>query len=67
MAELIIRLITIRERNTPMGRVLMHYLLEWRNQTPYGRPSDFVFPSLQKRAGSDLRLRILPRSFATIG
>jgi integrase len=37
------------ERNAPMGRVLMHYLLEWRNQTPYGRPNDFVFPSLQKR------------------
>jgi integrase len=37
------------ERNAPMGRVSMHYLLEWRSQTPYGRPSDFVFPSLQKR------------------
>lgn len=37
------------ERNSPMGRVLMHFLLEWRNQTPYGRPTDFVFPSLQKR------------------
>jgi integrase len=37
------------DRNAPMGRVLMHYLLKWRNQTPYGRPTDFVFPSLQKR------------------
>jgi len=27
----------------------MHYLSEWRNQKLYGRPTDFVFPSLQKR------------------
>lgn len=53
------------ERNAPMGRVLMHYLLEWRTQTPYGRPTDLVFPSLQKEwQGSDLR-RILPHSLAT--
>ena len=27
----------------------MHYLREWHKQTPYGRPTDFVFPSLQKK------------------
>ena len=30
-----------------MGRVLAHYLREWHKQTPYGRPTDFVFPSLR--------------------
>ena len=37
------------ERDVPMGSVLAHYLREWHKQTPYGRPADFVFPSLQKR------------------
>jgi integrase len=34
------------ERDVPMG----HYLREWRKQTPYARPSDFFFPSLQRRS-----------------
>jgi integrase len=33
------------ERDVPMGRVLAHYLREWRKQTPYAKPADFVFPS----------------------
>jgi integrase len=37
------------ERDVPMGRVLTHYLREWHKQTPYARPADFVFPSLQRR------------------
>jgi integrase len=36
------------ERDAPMGRVLAHYLREWHKQTPYGRPTDFVFPSLRR-------------------
>lgn len=35
------------ERDSPMGRVLAHYLREWRKQTPYAKPTDFVFPSLK--------------------
>ena len=31
-----------------MGRVLTHYLREWQKQTPYAKPTDFVFPSLRK-------------------
>jgi integrase len=37
------------ERDVPMGKVLTHYLREWHKQTPYARPTDFVFPSLQRR------------------
>ncbi|MGA9882137.1 MAG: site-specific integrase [Candidatus Acidiferrales bacterium] len=37
------------ERDVPMGRVLTHYLREWHKQTLYAIPTDFVFPSLQKR------------------
>ena len=37
------------ERDVPLSRVLAHDLREWLEQTPYGRPTDFVFPSLQKR------------------
>lgn len=37
------------ERDVPMGGVLTHYLREWHKQTPYARPTDFVFPSLQRR------------------
>jgi len=36
------------ERNVPMGRVLTHYLREWRKQTPYAKPTDFVFPSIKE-------------------
>ena len=36
------------ERDVPMGKVLTHYLREWHKQTPYARPADFVFPSLQR-------------------
>ena len=39
------------ERDVPMGRVLTHYLREWHKQTPYARPTDFVFPSLRGGAG----------------
>jgi len=34
------------ERDSPMGRVLAHYLREWHKQTPYAKPTDFVFPSI---------------------
>jgi integrase len=34
------------ERDSPMGRVLTHYLREWHKQTPYAKPTDFVFPSI---------------------
>jgi len=37
------------ERDVPMGRILAHYLREWHKETPYGKPTDFVFPSFQKR------------------
>jgi integrase len=37
------------ERDVPMGGVLTHYLREWHKQTPYARPTDFVFPSLGRR------------------
>jgi integrase len=37
------------ERDVGMGRVLTHYLTEWRKQTPYGKEDDFVFPSLKMR------------------
>ena len=37
------------ERDVPMGRVLTHYLREWKKQTPYAKPTDFVFPSLGRR------------------
>jgi integrase len=36
------------ERDVPMGRVLTHYLREWRKQTPYPKPTDFVFPSIKE-------------------
>ena len=36
------------ERDVPMGRVLAHYLHEWYKQTPYAKPTDFVFPSMQE-------------------
>jgi integrase len=36
------------ERNAPMGRVLTHYLREWHKQTPYAKPTDFVFPSMKE-------------------
>lgn len=35
------------ERYVPMGKVLAHYLHEWRKQTPYAKATDFVFPSLK--------------------
>jgi integrase len=35
------------ERDVGLGRVLAHYLREWRKQTPYAKPTDFVFPSLK--------------------
>lgn len=37
------------ERDVPMGRVLAHYLRVWHKETPYAKPTDFVFPSLRKR------------------
>jgi len=36
------------ERDVPMGRVLAHYLHEWHEQTPYAKPTDFVFPSMNR-------------------
>jgi len=36
------------ERDSPMGRVLTHYLREWHKQTPYAKPTDFVFPSIKE-------------------
>jgi integrase len=36
------------ERDVPMGWVLTHYLREWHKQTPYAKPTDFVFPSFEK-------------------
>ena len=36
------------ERDVPMGRVLAHYLHEWHKQTPYAKPEDFVFPSMNR-------------------
>ena len=35
------------ERDAGMAKVLAHYLMEWRKQTPYAKQSDFVFPSLK--------------------
>src|SRR5260370_23633472 len=34
--------------DVPMGRVLTHYLREWHKQTPYAKPTDFVFPSMKE-------------------
>jgi integrase len=36
------------ERDVPMGRVLAHYLREWHQQTPYAKPTNFVFPSIKE-------------------
>jgi integrase len=36
------------ENDVPMDRVLTHYLREWHKQTPYAKPTDFVFPSFEK-------------------
>jgi len=36
------------ERDVPLGRVLAHYLREWLKQTPYAKPTDFVFPSIKE-------------------
>lgn len=36
------------ERDVPMGRVLAHYLHEWHRQTPYAKPTDFVFASMNR-------------------
>jgi integrase len=36
------------ERDVPMGRVLTPYLREWHKQTPYAKPTDFVFPSMKE-------------------
>jgi hypothetical protein len=36
------------ERDVPLGRVLTHYLREWHKQTPYAKPTDFVFPSIKE-------------------
>jgi integrase len=35
------------ERDVPMGKVLTHYLREWHKQTPYAKPTDFVFASMR--------------------
>jgi integrase len=37
------------ERDAEVGKVLTHYRMEWRKQTPYGKEEDFVFPSLKAR------------------
>jgi integrase len=37
------------DRDAGIGKVLTHYLAEWRKQTPYGKEDDFVFPSLKMR------------------
>jgi hypothetical protein len=52
------------ERDSPMGKVLAHYLREWHKQTPYGRPTDFVSDKKQQQ-GSNLFIGILPRSLTT--
>jgi integrase len=36
------------ERDVPMGTVLAHYMYEWHKQTPYAKPTDFVFPSMKE-------------------
>ena len=36
------------ESDSPMGRVLAHYLREWHKKTPYAKPTDFVFPSIRE-------------------
>jgi integrase len=36
------------ERDVPMGSVLTHYSREWHKQTPYAKPTDFVFPSMKE-------------------
>ena len=36
------------ERDVPMGSVLAHYLHEWHKQTPYAKPTDFVFASMNR-------------------
>jgi integrase len=36
------------ERDLPMGGVLTYYLREWHKQTPYAKPTDFVFPSIKE-------------------
>ena len=36
------------ERDVPVGRVLAHYLREWHKRTPYAKPTDFVFPSMNR-------------------
>ena len=50
------------ERDVPMGRVLTPYLREWHKQTPYAKPTDFVFPSM-KESG---RCRSVHQYFAPI-
>jgi integrase len=37
------------ERDAGMGKVLTHYLTEWRKQTPYSKDDVFVFPSLKMK------------------
>ena len=36
------------ERDVPMSKVFTHYLREWHNQMPYGKPTDFLFPSMKE-------------------
>jgi integrase len=36
------------ERDVPMSKVLTHYLHEWHQQTPYAKPTDFVFASMNR-------------------
>src|SRR5580658_2527711 len=36
------------ERDVPMGKALTHFLREWHKQTPYAKPTNFVFPSIKE-------------------
>ncbi len=56
------------ERDVPMGKALTHYLREWHKQTPYAKPTNFVFPSIKgERQSTDLLIGILRRPFAPCG
>ena len=60
------------ERPMPMHPALKSALLEWKEQSPYVAPTDFVFPSMRKKGrtplqlGSVLQRKIQP-AFAKIG
>jgi len=53
------------ERDVPMGRVLAHYLHEWHKQTPYAKPTDFVFP-LMRESGKYRSVRRYSAAFICV-